>query len=344
MAKQNSLSGLKVLSLLSVSMVLQSPSAHSQAPTSPQVQALGTVASLGLNSPPASLASPNVPSVTSVPEDFSKLKMKPGVLLAIQAVDEPNASGLFRVEEDGAVFVPLAGKLQVGGMTTEGVRDLVTQTLKNRQILKDPQVSVSIQQYAPLLVTVLGEVQRPGRIELLTSHPLQDVLAAVGGETQLAGRLVYVEHTVNGQREVETYQYKKNALDGKNPQLEIRSGDTITVPRAGIVYVLGGVLRPGGYLMQEDGQLNLAQALSLALGTVMQAKVSDIKIVRKDLNSQISQTVTVNYKDVMTGKMTAPILQAEDIVYVPISKLKTVFTTGGYALSAAATSTVYAVR
>jgi len=117
----------------------------------------------------------------------------------------------------------------------------------------------------------------------------------------------------------------------------------VIVPRAGIVYVLGAVNRPGGYLMQEDGKLDAAQALSLAFGTVIQAKTGDIHIIRRRTDGTYVE-FPLNYKDMVNGKTTPPQLQAQDIVYVPMSKIKATLTDATGVISAATSAAIYTLR
>jgi polysaccharide export outer membrane protein len=107
----------------------------------------------------------------------------------------------------------------------------------------------------------------------------------------------------------------------------IKPGDTVVVPRAGIVYILGAVNRPGGYVMQEDGTLDVAQALSLAYGTALSAAVGSIHVVRKRPDGSLEE-IPVSYRKITKGKEIPLQLHAEDIVYVPVSKLKAVATAG----------------
>jgi polysaccharide export outer membrane protein len=85
--------------------------------------------------------------------------------------------------------------------------------------------------------------------------------------------------------------------------------------------VLGAVNRPGGYVMQEDGKLNLSQALALAYGTSLQAATGKIRVIRRDPNGTVHQ-IPVSYKRAMQGKADPIMLMAEDVVYVPPSALK----------------------
>jgi polysaccharide biosynthesis/export protein len=262
-----------------------------------------------------------------VPEDFSKITISPGFLLSMQVYDMPEISTDLRVNDDGDVAVPMSGKVHVAGLTLPEAEHAIEQRLGEKQILRNPEINLDVAQYAADNVSVIGEVQTPGRIQLLSQHSLPDVLAMVGGETQLAGDTVIIRRTVNGQQQVQKIGYARSGNSDDIKNVMIQPGDTVVVPRAGIVYVLGGVNRPGGYVMQEDGTLDVAQALSLAYGTALNAAVGSIRIVRKRPDGSL-QEIPVSYRKITKGKEVSPRLQAEDILYVPVSKLKSIATAG----------------
>jgi polysaccharide export outer membrane protein len=276
----------------------------------------------------------------AVPEDFSKLRIKPGFLLDLQVFDEPDMSGQFRVGPTGNVLLPLVGAVDVGGATLAEAQEHIQHVLKDGGILKNPQVTLDIAQYAPTLVTILGEVNTPGRLQMLAPHSLLDVIAFAGGETQLAGGVIEVRHEANGKADTATYHYGRNSNGDSIANVTISDGDTVIVPRAGIVYVLGQVTRPGGFLMQEDGKLDMAQAISMAMGTTLLASTKHILIIRRKPDGTFVQ-FEVSYKDMVHGKITPPELQPQDVVYVPNSRLKTAFTDVQGVMTAAATATIY---
>ncbi|MGA7342880.1 MAG: polysaccharide biosynthesis/export family protein [Terracidiphilus sp.] len=278
--------------------------------------------------------------VIAIPEDFSKLKIQPGFLLEADVFDEPDLSGQYRVGPDGNVNLPFAGAVHVAGDTQAEARQRIQESFKTAQILKNPQVTLDILQYAPTLVTVLGEVNNPGRLQMLAPHSLLDVLSFAGGETQVAGGEIEVRHETDGKTETATYHYGRNSNGDTISDVMVHDGDTVIVPRAGIVYVLGAVTRPGGYLMQEDGKLDVMQAISLAWGTMLQAKTSEIRVIRRKPDGTFTEFST-SYRDIASGKVTPLELQAQDIVYVPMSRAKILATTGMSIIEQAAVSTVY---
>jgi polysaccharide biosynthesis/export protein len=281
------------------------------------------------------------PGITSVPEDFSKLTLSAGFLLSMTVYDMPEISGDLRVDDLGNVDVPMAGDLHVAGMTLPEAKLAIQKKLTDAEILKNPKINLDVVQYAGENVTVTGEVASPGRIQLLAPHSLSDVLGLVGGETQLAGNSIEVRRTVDGTPQ--TLEVKYSRSSGNSDEIKafmVKPGDTISIPRAGIVYVMGAVNRPGGYLMQEDGKLNVTQALSLAMGTTMNASVDSIRVVRKDEQGKLTE-IKIPYSAISKGKAEPLTLQAQDLVYVPVSKIKTVFTQGMGIMSSTASALIY---
>lgn len=282
-------------------------------------------------------------ALTAVPDDFSDLKLAPGFLLDVEVYDEPELSTHVRVDKDGNVSLPFIGSVHVAGKTVLEAEKTLQDKFRKDQILTNPQVSLNVEQYASSSVTVLGEVQNPGRIQMLAPHSLLDVLGLAGGETNLAGKTIEVKTPTKNGVDEQSYDYDRNGGGDAIRGVMVQPGSTVTVDRAGIVYVLGAVNRPGGYVMQEGGQLNVAQALSLALGTSLQAKIKGVRVIRHEPGGQL-EDIPVPYRHIMEGKAKPLQLQAEDIVYVPVSKIKAIFTSGGAILGETGAATIYAVR
>ena len=267
-------------------------------------------------------------SVISVPEDFASLKVAPGFLLNVLVYDEPDFSGPTRVDNDGNVHIAFLKPVHLAGDTVAEAKDAVEKAFKDQGILKNPQVSIDVQQFATTTATVMGEVQNPGKVELLKPHSLLDVIGMTGGETPLAGNSIELKR-VDGDPPTKTYHYSRGGDAAEIRDVMVHPGDTVIVKRAGVVYVLGAVNRPGGYAMQEQGELNVAQAISLAQGLALQARVGGLRVVQKQADGKMLE-IPISYKKIMDGKETPMNLAAGDIVYVPISRVKTVLgsTTG----------------
>ena len=106
----------------------------------------------------------------------------------------------------------------------------------------------------------------------------------------------------------------------------LQAGDIVTVPHSGIVYVLGAVGKPGGFVLANDrGHMSTLKVLALAGGLNHTAKSDRAVIVRKDTQGQ-QHEVAVNLKKVMQRQEEDVLLQPSDILYVPNSAGKQAMT------------------
>ena len=285
---------------------------------------------------------PSVPSgVTSLPEGFENLKLAAGSLVQMDVYGIPEMSAQLRVDAHGNVTIPLIGAVPVAGDTVVQAQDAIDKEFADREILKDPQVILNVLQFSARNISVLGEVQSPGRIQLLSPEPLCDVLALAGGETIAAGNDIEIQHRVaNG----ETVSHHVQYAQGKDP-INLQStlvvpGDTVLVHRAGIIYVLGAVNRPGGYLMVNGGTLNVVQAISLAGGQTLQSSTCCAIVVRRQ--GDIFAPIKVPLGRMEKGDAPPVPLQLDDVLYVPASAWKSFVINGSNVLSAAASASIYA--
>jgi polysaccharide export outer membrane protein len=274
-----------------------------------------------------------------LPKDFSEIRIEPGDLLSVNVYDTPELSDAYRVDPSGDLTLPLCGKVKVQGLTSPEVAKLLETTLVNDQILNQPQVSVDVQQYAGHFVTVLGEVTSPGRVTVIAPMKLSEILAQVGGLTAIAGTRIKIRHGSDDAGPEEDVPYSRSESNPQTGSIIVRPGDTLIVPRTGIVYVLGAVNRPGGYVMQEDGTLNVAQALALSGGTVLTAKTNGLRVIRRNPDGTVLD-FALSYDGIVKGTQTPLELQAQDVVYVPMNKLKATLTDATSILSAATSAAI----
>ncbi|MFZ0304493.1 MAG: SLBB domain-containing protein [Terracidiphilus sp.] len=268
------------------------------------------------------------------------MKLMPGSMVDLHVFEEPDLDGSYRVDKQGNINIPVAGVVRLESLTLAEAETAIREKLVNGQILKIANVTVNLAEYSAKNITVLGEVNAPGAFPVLGPRKLQDVLALAGGETTLAGNEIVIHRFGSPPDSTESIHYNRNANDYVSMNVDIDPGDSVFVKRAGVVYVLGAVNRPGGYLMQETGELNVDQALALALGTSEEAKVQDIRIFRKIADGSLVE-IQINYRKINSGRATPIQLRPEDVVYVPPSSIKTALLRGTQVLSAAAAATIY---
>jgi polysaccharide export outer membrane protein len=275
-----------------------------------------------------------------VPADFAQLKLAPGFLLSLNVLDDPDFAGRFRIDQQGDIALPILGTMHVAGEDASEARLQIQKRLLEDKILKDPQVDLTVLEYTAPEVTIIGEVTSPGKYPLLVPRKLVDVLAIAGGTTITAGNEVQI---TRGSADAE--QVLVHFSKATNPKavedVLVYPGDTVQVKRAGIVYVLGAVTRPGGYVMQEEGTLTVLQAISLANGTTLPASVGAIHLLRRNADgTEVDIALPLN--KMQHGQSTDLKLQATDVLYVPTSKIKSTVINGASILAAATSASIYA--
>ena len=235
-----------------------------------------------------------------------------GDLIEVAVFDTPELGGKVRVSNTGLISLPLIGAAKIAGLTTEDAAGLIRTKLMEGGYVKDPHVSVLIGDFATQGVSVFGEVKKPGIYPVLGPRRLLDVLSAAEGLTEAAGRTVTISRRDHAEP-AEVVTLTSGAAT--NPM--VLPGDTVVVQKAGIAYVVGDVARPGGFLMQNQEQLTVLQAIALAQGTNRSARIAAAKLFRQTPEGR--QEVSLNLKRILDGKDIDQPLQDQDIIFVPTS-------------------------
>jgi len=276
-----------------------------------------------------------------VPQDFAQLTLAPGFLMELNVLDDPDLVGSFRIDQQGDLALPILGTMHVAGETVSEASDQIRKKLLDDQILKTPQVTLTVLEYTAPEVTIVGEVASPGRYPLLAPRKLVDVLALAGGTTLVAGNEVQITRGSAGGSAVLVHYSRAT-----NPKIVedaiVNPGDTVQVKRAGIVYVLGAVNRPGGYVMEQEGTLSALQAISLANGTALTARTGTIHLLRRNGDGTMAD-ITLHFEKMSRGKAEDVQLHATDVLYVQTSKVKSILANSQSIMSSAASASIYAV-
>ena len=214
----------------------------------------------------------------------------PQDVLAITLFDQQDLSGKYTVEADGTFTFPLIGRVKAGGMSLRDVEQALRTQLSDG-FFKNPQVSVSVEQYRSQRIFVVGEVRAPGPYPLVGDMTLIEALARAGSTTEhAAGEALIVRSSDGSRSSGPLLPDQKNGADvirvdvkalqsGRlSENATLRDGDTIFVPRAELVYVFGHVHNPGAYTLQSG--VTVLQALSLAGGVTDRGAMSRIRIAR----------------------------------------------------------------
>lgn len=272
------------------------------------------------------------------------LLIGPGDLLHIAVLREDELEQRVRVLDSGEITLALAGKVAVAGLTPAQAAARIVERYQEGKFLVHPEVSVFVEEYATQTVTILGEVAHPGTIHLAAPRTLIDVLSLAGGLTELADRHIVVEHRgKDGRTDSRIRAYLPNrADDALNADVMVWPGDTVIVPKAGIIYVLGDVAHPGGYVMQNDSKLTVLQAIALAAGASKTASERRVRLVRNVDGQTLSLDLPL--RDMERGRQPDVPLQANDILYVPFSLAKNLALGMANITAAASSALIYATH
>ena len=265
-----------------------------------------------------STTKPDDETTNGGPVGDSTLRLGIGDLVEINVYNVPELAAKVRVSNSGDVYLPLIDYVHVAGLTTEEAQTLIEKRLSDGGFLKNPHVAVFVDEYASQGASVLGEVTKPGVYPVLGEQRLFDLISAAGGFTDKAGRSITVTHRNQSDKPV-TVPLSRNLTDSPESNIEVFPGDTVIVRKADIVYVVGDVGRPSGFLM-DSGNLTVLKAIALAGGTNRTAKLNDARILRKGPTG-VSET-PVPLKKMLEAKAADVTMEAEDILFVPSSRGK----------------------
>jgi polysaccharide export outer membrane protein len=255
------------------------------------------------------------PSATPAPE----YRLGAGDVLEVIVFGNDDLSRTTTVQTTGSISLPLLGEVPVAGLTVSEAKQKLTSLLA-RDFLVNPMVDVKVKEYQSQFVTVLGEVNSPGRKGLRGRTRLIDVLVDAGGFTPRASGEVSItraEGTFDGGSHVMRLRFgsaSPSAIDQINMELVLRNGDLIMALPKFYVTVEGEVTRPGRYVL--DGDLTVTGAISTAGGVTRYGK-NGVQVRRVDAQTGKTTIIEVDLKDVRKGKKPDPPLLPNDVVTVP---------------------------
>jgi polysaccharide export outer membrane protein len=289
----------------------------------------------------ASPTAPQIPPPVSPPASpapaSDEILISAGDVLDIFVYDVPELSHTYPVSPSGLVSpVLLPDPVQAAGLTPDKFARALEEAYRQAGRLKRPEIAVSIKQSAHALsITVDGAVRTPTVLLVSGQTKLVDVLTQCGGVTNEAGTTVTITRgplalrdlAAEGAPATPTLTLElKGVSDGTDPAstTPLWPGDRVTVGMAGVYYVLGEVKTPGGYNLKTGrDELTVLRAIALAGDLTGVAKRDKALIIRKDPKApQGRDEIKLDLKSILIGKSPDPILQADDILFVPGSNGK----------------------
>jgi polysaccharide biosynthesis/export protein len=303
-------------------------------------------------------------------------RIGPDDLLSISVFEAPEMNCTVRVSAGGEISIQLLGSVHAAGLTPREL-ETVLQGLLRHTYVKDPHVGVFVQELQSHPVSIVGAVKMPGVFQIRGTKTVIEVLSMAQGLTDDAGETVLImrgaarakasgsersdfstadntalrgelfpsgyasapsEPATHG--EIVEINLKK-LLESSDPALNVAvsPGDIVKVPRAGTVYVVGEVTKPGGFVLQNNENISVLQALALAEGPTHTSATGQARIIRTDPATGRRTEIPINLNRIFSGKAPDPLLQPKDVVFVPNSAAKSL----AYRGSAAALQTAAGV-
>jgi polysaccharide export outer membrane protein len=231
--------------------------------------------------PPA----PAAPAPAPQPQVEEEYLVGPQDVLNVRIYGEDKLSGRIRIDNDGSFPFEYLGRVKAEGMTTSQIEAHLVRALGDGY-LRNPQVSVEVAEYRSQSVFVTGEVRSPNKYSLPGNSTLMDVLTLAGSVTENAGNWVQITHVRQGAEvlgpsasaEYDTRVNLRDIQTGKAQNIKMRDGDTIFVPKAERVWVVGYVRNPHGIVYEEG--MTVFEAIAAAGGITEKGSNTRIEIVR----------------------------------------------------------------
>jgi polysaccharide biosynthesis/export protein len=291
---------------------------------------------------------PNSNVKAAVAEEY---KISAGDLLAITVMDAPEFGGRFRVTDQGIIEISGVGEpIHAEGQTPIELAHAIGNALREAKQLREPRVSVFIEEYRGRTITVLGAVNKPAVYPIQKRTTVLDALSFAGGALPNAGNTVTIirgpasaEATGTAVGSVQIIDMSR-LVSGENVSAneEVKTGDVISVSAAQVVYVVGAVTKPGGFVMSNPSAgISVIQAVAMAEGFKPVAATHHGLIIRQSTSSA-RQEIPVDIGLMMAGKGSDMLLAPNDILFIPESGgKKALKVMGDIAMSAANGVAIY---
>jgi polysaccharide export outer membrane protein len=276
--------------------------------------------------------------VQSSANEVRDYQIGPGDILSIAVTDAPEFTGKFRVNQSGYLELAALPPLQASGKTPLQLAKDLAQALETARLYTNPIVNVFVDEYHSKNVTVVGAVNKPALYPLQHPTSVLEVISQAGGLSPTAGNKITVVSPMGSNAEAERTRAVTRTLDlsklqsGQDPamNMEVKDGDVVSVGTAEVVYVVGSVIKPGGYVLPDQSSgMTALQALAMSQGPTGVADTHHAVIIRRSADGSARQELPIDMQEVMKGKTPDVHLEANDILYLPTSGKKQTLRTMG---------------
>lgn len=232
----------------------------------------------------------------------SNYSMGAGDEVRLSVYGQPELTTEGQINNDGTLEIPLLGAVKIAGRSSGDAAKLIAERYQTGNFLKSAQVNLLVTKYRSQVVSILGKVNRPGKLVLEGSTSLTQAIAWAGGVADAGSeRLILVRTDANGKQERREYDLQK--LMGReadsSPVVWLQDGDTLYVPHADRFYVSGEVRTSGMYAL--DRPLNVMQAIGVAGGPTNRASDRSAKLYRKQADGSVKELKAKSDDKVLDG-------------------------------------------
>jgi polysaccharide export outer membrane protein len=262
---------------------------------------------------------------TQAPTTVTEYEIGPEDILRVTVYGHEDLTQTVLVQADGTFMFPLVGTVKASDMTPLALERKIV-ALLSQGYIRNPQVTVVVQEYRSKTVFVVGEVSRPGSYPFAgQGMTLVEVLAKAGPMTVNAGAEVVVVRPRPGSQvtgpllpfevgegdgEHDEFEapdadvFRINIRDIQEGELEknieLKPKDTVFVPQAPKVFVTGEVRNPGAYPWFPG--MSARQLISVAGGLTPAGSDGRLKIVRKEEDGETREDGIKKDEDVLPGE------------------------------------------
>lgn len=246
-------------------------------------------------------------------------RIGPGDLLSVDVFGLEDLDREVRVLSDGTISLPFLGTFRVADLTLSQAERQIEGMLSDRRLVREPEVSIFVEEFRSRSVSVQGAVVKPGVYQLLGEKSLLDVLGEAGGIGERGGRTIFVLRKDSEGREQWIEIDSERLTDAGDLSLDIalQPGDVVMVPhtRRLRVYVSGAVEKPGPIEFSSGEGITVLQAIAAAGGPTARANLGKTHVIRR-LPDGAQERIDVNIKRIRKGKDEDFVLEKNDVVMV----------------------------
>ena len=225
------------------------------------------------------------------PAPVTEYLLGAGDVVRINVYQNPDLTLETRISEAGTLSFPLLGVVKVGGLTTGQAERQIAEGLRSKNLVREPQVNMTVVQVRGNQVAALGHVLRPGRFPIeVAEMKIIELLALAGGIDAGGAETMVLTGTRDGKPLRREFDVPSMfSPTGRPFDVTVQNGDVLWVDRAPLVYMYGEVQRPGVFKLERG--MTVMQALATGGGLTLRGTQRGLRVHRRapDGSAQILQ-------------------------------------------------------